>query len=912
MDINKYLILIKNKDRTEQVAFYNYYHGKWQVRFRNSSKVYTYNNHNFDCYTNPDRLEAGTHLVYANNQPIHGVKLILNFGIYTRLVFTNGFHKIYPSSALTIEQADLPDSTANNCLKYFETIANQLELKIEGEVSFLGKQYKELSVSPKSVLSSYIQKKPLVSDEIEPQLIFPFGFNASQKSAAEKATREQVSVIEGPPGTGKTQTILNIIANAVLNQKTVAVVSNNNSATANVFEKLQEYGFDFIAASLGKKENREVFFADQNGTYPDMSQWQLEESIYQDIKQNLLQAHNKLNEMLEYKNKEAKLKQELSQLQTEARYFDEYYQSSGYQPLKLRSFYRLNADKVLRLLIRYKNSYQSGTISLGSKLYNLIFHGIYSFGIYKHSPNDVISFLQKTYYESKIRELRDEIGKLQKKLETFDFGQAMKKYTEDSMKLFKASLVSKYGSDRNRKVFEAEEIRKEKSFDKFIKEYPVILSTTHSLRHCAYKNYLFDYVLIDEASQVDLVSGVLALSCAKKVVIVGDLKQLPNVIPEREREVATQIFHSYELDHSYNYAEHSLLSSILHLYPDVPRTLLKEHYRCHPKIIQFCNQKFYNDELIVLTEEHENDRPLEVHITAKGNHARGTFNQRQIDVVLKEILPNEDQKKDYESIGIITPFRLQADKFAENVNGQTIEADTVHKFQGREKDIIILSTVSNKIKENDFVDNPNLINVAVSRAVKKLIVVVADGSEQWYGTNIRDLVRYIKYNNFDVIESQVYSVFDLLYSSYSEKLLEWLKNKKRVSKYESENLMAAVIEKVLAEDEFNDLRYVVHQPLRMLIKDASKLTPDERRYALNVLTHTDFVIFNKFDKMPVLVVEVDGHHYHANNPTQLKRDEMKDHILKKQGIPFIRMKTTGSDEESILREKLLALSRHTV
>jgi superfamily I DNA and/or RNA helicase len=57
-----------------------------------------------------------------------------------------------------------------------------------------------------------------------------------------------------------------------------------------------------------------------------------------------------------------------------------------------------------------------------------------------------------------------------------------------------------------------------------------MLSTTHSLRKCASENYLFDYVIIDEASQVDIVTGALALSCAKNVVIVGDLKQLPNVV----------------------------------------------------------------------------------------------------------------------------------------------------------------------------------------------------------------------------------------------------------------------------------------------------------------------------------------------------------------------------------------------
>lgn len=69
----------------------------------------------------------------------------------------------------------------------------------------------------------------------------------------------QISVVQGPPGTGKTQTILNIIANIVSSGKTVLIVSNNNSATANVQEKLNKYGFDFIVAPLGRRENWESF-----------------------------------------------------------------------------------------------------------------------------------------------------------------------------------------------------------------------------------------------------------------------------------------------------------------------------------------------------------------------------------------------------------------------------------------------------------------------------------------------------------------------------------------------------------------------------------------------------------------------------------------------------------------------------
>ena len=79
---------------------------------------------------------------------------------------------------------------------------------------------------------------------------FPFGFNLSQRNAVNTAFANNLSVIEGPPGTGKTQTILNIIANAILNGQSVAVVSSNNSATKNVYEKLEKNGVEFIAAFL--------------------------------------------------------------------------------------------------------------------------------------------------------------------------------------------------------------------------------------------------------------------------------------------------------------------------------------------------------------------------------------------------------------------------------------------------------------------------------------------------------------------------------------------------------------------------------------------------------------------------------------------------------------------------------------
>jgi superfamily I DNA and/or RNA helicase len=900
LNIEKHLILIKGEDKTEEIRNCEYENGKWQVVFVNNNKTYSYNYQNLQWLKNPVVLNPETTIVYQDNQPVSGVNKIFVFNNYIRICFVTGYKKVYHSREITLEQSCLKNPEAQNSFEYLKQLAEKVSLKDEEDSSFLSKQYEKITfISPNSVLAKYLYQTDLNKQQHRQMAIFPFGFNLSQKTATEKALSEQISVIEGPPGTGKTQTILNIIANAIINGKTVAVVSNNNAATANVLEKLQKYGVDFIAAYLGNKENKKKFFDEQTGTYPNMATWLMEATDYQAIKKALEESGKKLEEMLEVRNNVAMLRQELSALSVEKEYFDNYYKETNEGIKPYRSWYKHNSDTIMALLLHHKLAVKDNIATLLYKLKNLLRYGIYSFSFYKNSSEEIIALFQKLYYERKTEELNQQIQEFTKRLENYRFDSAIKAYSENSMKLFKAKLAERFSIHKERMLFTRDSLWKD--FGSFIKEYPVILSTTHSLRSCASNNYLFDYVIMDEASQVDIVTGALALSCAKNAIIVGDLKQLPNVVPKNTAEETNRIFERFALDTAYHYAENSMLSSITKLYKNIPRTLLKEHYRCHPKIISFCNQKFYNNELIVLTEENDRGKPLVVYKTVKGNHARGNYNQRQIDVIMEEVLPEQIVDDRKQSVGIISPYRQQTNKLKLTVGTKNIEVDTVHKYQGREKDVIILTTVVNEV--NEFVDNPNLINVAVSRAVDKLIVVVSE-NEKNENSNIGDLVRYIEYNNFEIIDSSIYSVFDLLYHSYSKHLIAFMKSRKRVSDYESENLMNAVIEKVLDLPDFQNLGYVMHQPLKMLIRNPEKLDENECRFAMNVLTHTDFVIFNKLDKMPVLVVEVDGYAFHANNPKQLERDKMKDAILQKYGIPILRFRTNESGEETRLRNKL--------
>ena len=236
--------------------------------------------------------------------------------------------------------------------------------------------------------------------------------------------------------------------------------------------------------------------------------------------------------------------------------------------------------------------------------------------------------------------------------------------------------------------------------------------------------------------------------------------------------------------------------------------------------------------------------------------------------------------------------------------GKGLEVSTVHKFQGREKDAIILTSVDNIITE--FVDDPRMLNVAVSRAVKSLTVVTSQDPQN-DRTNYGDLARYIEYNNCAVIESSVYSVFDLLYQGYAEQRRAFLKKHGRVSEYDSENLLYAVIQDVLQKEEFSFVDCAVHVSLVNLVKDYSMLTEEETAYAHNPLTHVDFLLFRRMDKSPLLAVEVDGVAFHAAGSTQADRDEKKNRIFELCGIPLLRLRTDESGEKERIEQGLRAM-----
>ena len=134
--------------------------------------------------------------------------------------------------------------------------------------------------------------------------------------------------------------------------------------------------------------------------------------------------------------------------------------------------------------------------------------------------------------------------------------------------------------------------------------------------------------------------------------------------------------------------------------------------------------------------------------------------------------------------------------------------------------------------------------------------------------------------------------------------MEYLKNKQRVSDYDSENLTYHLIENILKENGYNNLDVAVHVPLIDIIETDELLNEEEKKFVSNKWTHIDFAIFNKMDKRLVIAVEVDGYYFHKEGTKQQERDNIKGRILKKYEIPLVRLNTTGSEEKKILEEKI--------
>lgn len=855
--------------------------GLWTVRFKSSPRIFNYNKGRLLYLSKPECIDIVDKGLYIQNKHITNVAELLRFtdGHHTfyRVTYTNGSVENLGGREVYVTRTPI-DKIGSSLWDYLRKLADETGLMADDKTNLLSKQYELVDVKRDNVpLAQFLgDKTKLRTYRLPKQVYYPFSCNTSQKEAVEAALTHQVSVIQGPPGTGKTQTILNIIANLLIAGKTVLVVSNNNSAVNNVAEKLEHKGLGFIVAKLGSVQKKEEFVADQQ-PLPDMSSWHIDASS--SVKQWVKDALNNVSQGFSAQLRQAELRAEYDALLKEATYNEKLATNS----IDCDWLYSKSSSKIMELLSYYQIRQSKQIPSVFFRIKWALKLGLPMFSFLQKDVSDVIASLENAYYIVRKAEIEKELQSVESTLQSVDIKENLRLLGDYSLQILKNEIAEHYRAD-TRTAFTIKNI-KAKTED-LLREYPVVLSTTYSAKSCISKDMVFDYVIMDEASQVDIKTGALALSCAMNAVIVGDDKQLPNVVSQEEALALQAIQLTYKVDDRYNEVTHSFLQSCVEVFKDIPVTLLREHYRCHPKIIEFCNQHFYNGELVAMTDDNAEDNVLQVVQTVEGNHARGHFNQREIDVIVQEVLP---QCADSGSIGIITPYRQQADEINKAL-GKDI-ASTVHKYQGRECDTIIMSMVDNKPTE--FSDDSNLLNVAISRA-KTHLYVVTNSNKMPKESNLAQLIDYVRYNNFEVRQSEVSSVFDLLYKQYTSQRLDSLANKPVVSDYISENLFYNTLMEAITALGLVHIDVLCHYPVVRFISDWSLLTEEEKAFASNRLSHVDFLVYNSLTKRPLLVIEVDGWYYHKRQGGQVTRDALKDKLLAKFGLPLHRILTTDT------------------
>ncbi|AUB31789.1 AAA domain-containing protein [Spiroplasma floricola] len=828
-----------------------------------------------------------------------------NFNYWIKLL--KDLQELDKKNTKKIEWEDQFDKSSNSNIKEnMKSVYNSI-------MYFFDFNYKNdyKNINKESVLYYFMHgefKKNL--DKEERKLIYPFGINNSQKRAVENVFKSNISIIQGPPGTGKTQTILNIISNILLKNQTVAVVSNNNSAIENVFNKLNPNinvdnqneekleNISFLTSFLGSFEKNKKYFSQENKEEFERfrKNWkeEFEKSSFFKNNQNYKEQLYKANQIIKDIQRVQNLKESIFNNKNLIKKIEkekQLYESKIVLKYKEnRNLLNLPLEKINKFYLQIK-TYKKDKLSFLFKFISKLKYKLPR----KFFKSDYISELYFFVLSRKNIETRISIENDEKELESLDKEQLNNLILLSKEILYKHiynNYLTNLTIDLNAENF----YKNEQKMKQIFNQRPIILSTIFSIINAKPPTLLFDYLIIDEASQTDMLASVAAMACAKNIVIVGDLKQLPQV----DSPIYEQYFKKNvaPVEKGYTFWKNNILKAFIEIYKNtVPNQLLREHYRCHPAIIDFCNQKYYQNQLIIMSEAKNQESPFES-IIGESLYYNDTDNWK----TSKKELANIKQyiiENNIKDIGLISPFRAQANLFIKNLANNKIVANTIHAFQGQEKDTILFAVTKQKISgKDDFVCNPQLINVAVSRAKSKFILAYSNSVKEGPDNDIKDLINYIEYN-FPK-SKKIYkknTEFYILSKEYNKKLINFIKSynetHKQGSKEPTEIIIHTVLEKIIALEEFNNLDITLFKKLSHIIPNAIKnqtFNEREKAFLSHHWAHIDFLIYDKFSHEPVLAIEVDGLTYH-NSKKQIWRDNLKDKALKVEGIPLMRIRT---------------------
>ena len=615
--------------------------------------------------------------------------------------------------------------------------------------------------------------------------VTPLPLSDSQEDVLRNLETNSLVSVSGPPGTGKSQTIVNLVSHLVANGKTVLVASRMDKATDVVAERLNALGAPYLALRAGRLNyQRELSTKLQNliSNKIDLDTG-FENSLLVDV-DDMRALIAKINDRKERCDKIIALEEQWHQVITEKE------KKLEEKPVFITKKLSVNdVNEVKKILDEIEKTLDKsgffGNISLKANSFKL--RKILKLVDFEPDWENLTQIRKELigselsakaakieadiYKLGNITELTDEIHELQKKQKTLAVDilknvrrEALKGLLRDRIKRQRLYVHTKALVERKKNL--QNRLLEEEDFKPLLEAFPCQCVTTYAVSgSLPMKPGLFDVAIIDEASQCDIASCIPILFRAKKAVIVGDDKQLPH-LSFLENAKEQSFLSQYDIPDKYRLMWRFRTNSMYDLagYYCMTPVLLDEHFRSLPPIIDFSNKEFYGGGLRIMTKNDDNIKVLELCRVPLGKvDGDATRNIPEIEAVIEKlheiIIRDEANKgKDYKpvSIGIISPFRSQVEAIKKSLmksfsdatlQRHQIDVGTAHTFQGDERDVIIMSwaIADNSFAQSlSFLQKPNLFNVAVTRARKQCISFLSKDPDSFQAGLMRDYIEHIK------------------------------------------------------------------------------------------------------------------------------------------------------------------------
>jgi hypothetical protein len=576
-------------------------------------------------------------------------------------------------------------------------VLHELEEIIESDS--LSPPLSELLLPSQKATNNSQTIKPLKYDYLPGLLSTP------QKKIISIAANANLGCASGPPGTGKSYTIAAIAAEHMARGESVLIVANNDSALDVIADKLGDnFGLSDVSIRAGQKE-----FLKKLKTYIE----------------NLLAGY--FSEIL---NKEPDaceldLKEINSSLNLLEKRFIKYCHKAIVRGQRLKGLQQKDVQWLTRL---YLVLAQRGIKKLTKEWASL--NEINT----KHFQREKLA---ASYLSAlKNRNLKTLVEKERASLQAFN--KAIRSRT----------------SKRQFELFDDIE------YSSLLSAFPVWLVSLNTLYRVLPLNAeMFDLVIIDEATQCNISSCLPALYRAKRAMVVGDTKQLRHysfLAKSKEAQLSLKNDLKPDSESVVSYRDNSVLDLALSsLSSHKQLAFLDEHFRSKPELIHFSNQHFYQNKLKIMQHRPcTSSGHLHLH-RVNGVRDKAGVNHLETEHVIQTIKDQIEADTHVgidHSIGVISPFRHQAEHLAKEIEvnfsqaeiiKHKIRAATPYGFQGEERDIMLISfSVDNDSKRAAvYLNKADVFNVTITRARQKQILFLSINESQLPEHNL--LRRYL-------------------------------------------------------------------------------------------------------------------------------------------------------------------------